>query len=214
MILGVLGIGYGFLSTPKTTKEVKEMLHQDDGHGGGHASSEHTSTNEAFKNQIAEVYSEKRNEDVVKFEIRQDSTHTDAHEVEDHAGDGAHGVSESDDHVEEGHGDAHGDGHGMSEEEHLEHELTFAQNRPWTAIYVAMLFFLLVSVCAFVYYCIQRAASAGWSPVLFRVMEGVSAYIVPGSIMRLIIFDLFIGRTWKSHVCLDVYKYRSDCRKL
>ena len=43
-----------------------------------------------------------------------------------------------------------------------------------------------VSVCAFVYYCIQRAASAGWSPVLFRVMEGVSAYIVPGSIIVLL----------------------------
>lgn len=37
-------------------------------------------------------------------------------------------------HVEEG-------DHGMSEEEHLEHALTQAKNRPWAAIYIAMIFF-------------------------------------------------------------------------
>ncbi len=177
MILGLLGIGYGFLSTPKTTEELKEMLHKDDGHGGGHASSDQTATKDAFNDQLVELHTK----EAVKVEIRQDSAVTDTPEHDAHA-DQAHGEAASTDH----HGDEHGDGHGMSEEEHLEHELTFAKNRPWTAIYVAMLFFLLVSVCAFVYYCIQRAATAGWSPVLFRVMEGVSAYIVPGSLIVLI----------------------------
>ncbi len=85
-------------------------------------------------------------------------------------------------------GDAHGseEAHGVSEAEHMQHSLDQAKNRPWAAIYIAMLFFLLLSVCAFVYYCIQRASTAGWSPVLFRVMEGVSAYIVPGSIIVLV----------------------------
>ncbi len=177
MILGLLGIGYGFLSTPQTTEELKEMLHEDDGHGGGHASADQAATKDAFNDQLVELHKK----DAVKIEIRQDSAVSDTPEHDAHAA-AAHGEATTADH----HGDDHGDGHGMSEEEHLEHELTFAKNRPWTAIYVAMLFFLLVSVCAFVYYCIQRAATAGWSPVLFRVMEGVSAYIVPGSLIVLI----------------------------
>ena len=38
MILGLLGIGYGFLSAPSTTEEVAQaMQHADDGHHGGDA---------------------------------------------------------------------------------------------------------------------------------------------------------------------------------
>src|SRR5690606_29908508 len=37
------------------------------------------------------------------------------------------------------------------------------------------------------FYAIQNAAQAGWSPVLFRVMEGISAYLLPGSIIFLLL---------------------------
>src|SRR5690606_22317142 len=40
------------------------------------------------------------------------------------------------------------------------------------------------------FYAIQHAAQAGWSPVLFRVMEGITGYLLPGSIIMLILFVL------------------------
>ena len=37
MILGALGMGYGFLTAPKTTAEVEEILaHEDSAHGESH----------------------------------------------------------------------------------------------------------------------------------------------------------------------------------
>ena len=33
MVLGILGIAYGFLSAPKTTEEVKAMMNHEEGHG-------------------------------------------------------------------------------------------------------------------------------------------------------------------------------------
>lgn len=130
MILGALGIGYSFYTTPKTTDDIKEMMqHAEDMHG---TTTEHATTNHET---------------------------TEEHTINSNS---------------------HAD-----EEAHLEHALTQAQNRPWAAMYVAMLFFLLISVCILVFYAIQRASSAGWSPVLFRVMEGLTAYILPGSLIVL-----------------------------
>ena len=205
MIIGALGIGYGFFTAPKTTEQVKEMLHHNDGHGGGHAATEsHAEGNvlalntEHSENETIEKHEQDAHDVVEQLEAphkekAQEGLGEEPHENEAkeaaHADDHKQEMSEAvkagmmNAHSSDGHG---GDSHGVSEEEHLEHALVQAQNRPWAAIYVAMLFFLLASVCAFVYYCIQRAATAGWSPVLFRVMEAVSAYIVPGSIIVLI----------------------------
>ncbi len=69
------------------------------------------------------------------------------------------------------------------ENEHLEHALHAYQNRPWSAFYVAAFFFFMLSLGTLVFYAIQYAAQAGWSPVLFRVMEGISAYLPIGSII-------------------------------
>ena len=134
MILGALGIGYGFLSAPGTTEEVAQALeHADDGHHG---------------------------------------------EAATHAAPAGHGDS--------GHGEAEA-GHSAEEQQsHLEHLLHQAQNRPWTAFFIAAFFFLMISVCVLVFYAIQWAAQAGWSIVLFRIMEGISAYILPGSILLFI----------------------------
>lgn len=43
MVLGLVGIAYGFLTAPKTVEDVKEiMAKQDAHHGEGHAAEEHT----------------------------------------------------------------------------------------------------------------------------------------------------------------------------
>jgi len=194
MIIGALGIAYGFFTAPKTTADIKEMLHDAE---GDHASATTHDAAADSHDQNTDVHLDEthkeeeeiaENTEVKKEEIAEALTQVDttkhveqAHEtvVEEHEEE-LHTVVET--HTEGGDHDEHG----MSEEEHLEHALTQAQNRPWAAIYIAMIFFLLLTVCAFVYYAIQRASSAGWSPVLFRVMEGVSAYILPGSIIVLL----------------------------
>ena len=88
------------------------------------------------------------------------------------------------------------------EEAHAEHLLHQAQNRPWTAFFISAFFFLMIAVTVLVFYAIQWAAQAGWSIVLFRVMEAITAYILPGS-------DTFVfisSCKWhalKSYICLD-----------
>ncbi len=98
----------------------------------------------------------------------------------------AHGDGHGDGHAEEasGHGENHGeanahgaeDAHG-GEEAHLEHVLHQMQNRPWSALYIASFFFFMISLGVLAFYGIQHVAQAGWSPILFRVMEGITAYL-------------------------------------
>ena len=137
MILGALGMGYGFFSAPKTTEEVKEILHHEE------------------------------------------STH-DAVQTDQDATAEAHDSANSESHSAE------------AEQSHLEHVLHQMQNRPWTAFFIASFFFLMIAVLVLVFYAIQWAAQAGWSIVLFRVMEGITAYILPGSIL-LFLFLLASG---------------------
>ena len=127
MVLGLVGIAYGFFSAPKTIADVEQILTEQAHHDG--ESHDTTSLSEA-------------------------------------------------DHI------AH--------EKHLEHVLTQLQNKPWTAIYVASIFVLLVSVGIMAFHAINYAAAAGWSPILFRVMEGLSAYVLPGSILFVIILLLSV----------------------
>jgi len=132
MIVGALGIGYGFFSAPKTTEDVEQaMSHHDDGHG----------------------------------------------EAATHTSEASHGDEE------------HSEADAQS---HLEHLLHQGQNRPWAAFFIASFFFLMIAVCVLVFYAIQWAAQAGWSIVLFRIMEGISGYILPGSIL-LFLFLLMSG---------------------
>ena len=74
--------------------------------------------------------------------------------------------------------------HEMSHEEHVLHQI---HNRPWAALYVGAFFFFMIALGVLAFYAIQYAAQAGWSPVLFRVMEGITAYVVPGGIIVLLI---------------------------
>ena len=73
---------------------------------------------------------------------------------------------------------------------HLEHLLHQLQNKPWAALYVAAFFFFMIPLGVLVFYAIQYASQAGWSPVLFRVMEGITGYLLPGSIIMFVLLVL------------------------
>jgi hypothetical protein len=128
MLVGFLGIGYSFISAPKTTTEVEKILEAEaHGHHGAHYAHAH-----------------------------------DANSPEAHA----------------------------EHEEHLNHVLHQLQNKPWAALYVAAIFFMLISLGALAFYAIQNVAQAGWSPVLFRVMQGITAYLPWGSAIFFILLVL------------------------
>ena len=129
-----------------------------------------------------------------------------------HADAATHGVAE-------GH-DSHSttDAHATAEhKEHLEHVLHQQQNKPWAAFYVACIFFMLLSVGVLAFYAIQYVAQAGWSPVLFRVMEGITSYLLPGSI---IFFLVLVAATmhfahngifvWMDHDLIDPTSEKFD----
>ena len=120
MIVGLLGVGYSFLSTPNSVEDVKVML-QDS----------HDTHSEVEK-----------------------SNENDTHAVES-------GTKEA----------AHAD----TDDAHAEHVLHLLKNKPWSALYVALFFFFMISLGTLVFYAIQHAAQAGWSVVLFRVMEAITA---------------------------------------
>ena len=122
MIVGALGIGYGFFSAPKSIQEVEQLLDK---------------------------------------------------EQQDH---NAHG--------------GHHDHHEVSKEEHdahVAHVYHQEANKPWSALYVAAIFFFLIAVGVLAFYAIQHASQAGWSPVVFRVMEGITAYVPIGAVIMLLL---------------------------
>ncbi|MEM9142187.1 MAG: quinol:cytochrome C oxidoreductase [Bacteroidota bacterium] len=152
MVVGVLGLGYGFLAMPGSVEEAKAMVaSHGDGHHGGDSHGENT------------------------------------HHGDAHANDAAHMAD-------------HGESHSASHDEHLLHQL---RNRPWAALYVAAFFFFMISLGVLAFYAIQRAAQAGWSPLLFRVMEGITAYLVPGGIIVFVILALSVAHMNHLFVWMD-----------
>jgi len=103
--------------------------------------------------------------------------------------------------------DAHADTHQDAHEEDAhhtsahaeEHALSQMQNRPWAAFFVSLFFFFMIALTIFVFYTIQIAASAGWSIVLFRVMEALSRAIVPLGIL-LVLFMLVSAFGHVNHI--------------
>jgi len=136
MIIGILGIGYGFFTAPKTIQDVEAIL-ASESHGHEAKPSAHVET--AEHHQAASGH-----------DVKADAEH----------------------------------------KEHLEHVLHQLQNKPWAAFYVACIFFMLIAMGALAFYAIQQVAQAGWSPVLFRVMQGVTSYLLPGSIIFFIVLLL------------------------
>ena len=113
--------------------------------------------------------------------------HDDTHVVEsDHGSEANHHASEE---SHDSHG-AHADDTGHHEDahsKHVEHVQHQIANRPWAALYVAAFFFMMIALGVLAFYAIQFAAQAGWSPLLFRIMEGITAYLLPGALIVLAI---------------------------
>ena len=137
MVLGLLGVGYGFITSHKSFEEVEHLLTEEAHHGGGHG---------------------------------EEAGHTapshDAHAVGDsHGSEEAH-AEVNDDHTK-----------------HVNHVMHQIHNRPYAALYIAAFFFMMIALGVLAFYAIQIASQAGWSPVLFRVMESITAYVLPGALI-------------------------------
>jgi hypothetical protein len=106
---------------------------------------------------------------------------------------GGHGETATHDShaTDEAHGEVktHGEGHEVVDEhtKHVNHVMHAMHNRPWSAFYVAAFFFMMISLGVLAFYAIQYASQAGWSPLLLRVMEGITAYLLPGALIMLAI---------------------------
>lgn len=171
MVIGILGLGYGFLTAPKNIEDVEKILAAE-AHGH-HEAAAVPAEAEVHNTTEAEVVSTPATDTV---QAAHDTTAVDtiatavaaveAHQAEAH-------------HTE---APAHEDAH-AEHQEHLTHVLHQLQNKPWSALYVACIFFLLISMGVLVFYGIQQVAQAGWSPVLFRVMQGITAYLPWGSVI-------------------------------
>ncbi|MGG5486825.1 quinol:cytochrome C oxidoreductase [Gaetbulibacter sp. PBL-D1] len=146
MIIGAIGVVYGFMTSHKSFEDVETMLVAESAshHGGGHG------------------------EDAAHASPAHDTHNTtDAHATNAHANSDV----------------SHGDDH----KKHVEHVMHQIHNRPWAALYVAAFFFFMIALGVLAFYAIQYAAQAGWSPVLFRVMEGITSYVLPGGLIVLAI---------------------------
>ena len=131
MIVGLVGIAWGFFNAPSTVEEAKEIVAHNESH---------------------------------------DTHATTTHTVE--ASDDAHSTEAS---------------HDASHDEHVFHQL---QNRPWSALFVAIFFFMMLALGVLAFYAIQQVAQAGWSIVLFRVMEGITAYLPVGAVILFVFLVL------------------------
>ena len=102
MVLGLVGVVYGFLSVPATVEEASEVLASHEEHHGEEAS--HEEANFVDEARQEHGYSEKAM----------------AHDKD------------------MGH-EAHGEG------EHMEHVLHQMQTKPWSAVFVAAFFFMMIA---------------------------------------------------------------------
>ena len=158
VVVGALGVGYGFLSAHHVTEDnISEYMHDDHGNGHGGDNTHHETKSHDTNNHGAESHgaSEHHEGGTSPFIVE---------------------GNKSDTHAEEG--------HKMTHEEHALHQI---HNRPYAALYVAAFFFFMIALGVLAFYAIQYAAQAGWSPVLFRVMEAITSYVLPGGIIVLLV---------------------------
>ena len=112
--------------------------------------------------------------EILAYESSHGDSHGDSHEVTNHG-------SESND-------DSHSElSHHSNEDIHAEHVMHQIHNRPYAALYVAAFFFMMIALGVLAFYAIQYASQAGWSPVLHRVMEAITYYLLPGALIVLLI---------------------------
>ncbi len=163
MVVGLIGVAVGFILAPANIQEVEEMVANQEAHGESHALPGETKT-------------ENDGEDANGLEVVPSE-----HEIHTERVDDERAVLGA---------DVNGDEAEAHDNEHIEHLFHQLQNKPWAALYVAAFFFFMIPLGVLVFYAIQYAAQAGWSPVLFRVMEGITGYLLPGGIIIFILLVL------------------------
>ena len=112
--------------------------------------------------------------EILAHESSHGDSHGDSHEVANHGSE-----SNEDNHSELS--------HHSNEDTHAEHVMHQIHNRPYAALYVAAFFFMMIALGVLAFYAIQYASQAGWSPVLYRVMEAITYYLLPGALIVLLI---------------------------
>ncbi|WP_116789605.1 quinol:cytochrome C oxidoreductase [Flavobacterium psychrotrophum] len=211
MVVGALGIGYSFFTAPKSAEEVEAIINAEHAHGG-HGEAAHEEAHDAVEVHAVHdehaAHAEAAHEGhdtaaVAETEATADTVTAVAEVATEHASTTGHEESHAEAAVaHEGHdADAHAEHE--AHKEHVEHVYHQLQNKPWAAVYVAALFFMLIALGALAFYAIQNAAQAGWSPVLFRVMEGISAYLIPGAIIVLILLVLGVAQVHHLFIWMD-----------
>ncbi|WCM40794.1 quinol:cytochrome C oxidoreductase [Flavobacterium sp. CBA20B-1] len=191
MALGIVGIVYGFLTTPKTIGEVEKILSEQ--HHGGHGSHD---AHVAPAHDTHTAHATTASHDAHETTATAATTDSTTHATDSTATETAHAEVAPTHDAHAAKADAH-DAH-AEHTKHLEHVLHQLQNKPWAAVYVGCIFFMLIALGIFTFNQIQYAASAGWSPVLFRVMEGLSAYLLPGSVLFFLL--LLASATHMNHL--------------
>jgi len=112
--------------------------------------------------------------EMLAYESSHGDSHYDSHEVTNHGS--------------ESNGDSNSElSHHSNEDTHAEHVMHQIHNRPYAALYVAAFFFMMIALGVLAFYAIQYASQAGWSPVLYRVMEAITYYLLPGALIVLLI---------------------------
>jgi hypothetical protein len=186
MVVGLLGIGYGFFSAPKNIQEVEAIL-ASDAHGSSHGAAQAMEAHAPEKESHVAVEVKTETEKVEATSEIVDSASVVKDSIAATAAVEEPVQSAKEEHVvaNEHKVDVH-----EEHEAHLEHVLHQLQNKPWAALYVACIFFLLVTLGVLAFYAIQQVAQSGWSPVLFRVMQGITAYLPVGSVIFFVILVL------------------------
>ena len=174
MILGLVGIAYGFLSAPKTIEEAEKIVaassHHEEGTSEGEGKETHALVPPAENKEVVLKDSVVTQKDTLTSKI--DSSKAAVILVSEETKEVSKKVVVDEE---------------KEKKEHAEHVFHQLQNKPWAALYVACIFFMLVTLGSLAFYAIQQVAQAGWSPVLFRVMQGITAYLPVGSVIFFII---------------------------
>ena len=175
MTLGLVGIVYGFLTAPKTLEEVEAII------AASHHEGHNAETVKEDTKAVAMPTSHATHAEAVATKDTTAVIHDTLVAAVDTAKTEEVAVEKATTHHESAEELA------KEKEEHAEHVLHQLQNKPWAALYVACIFFMLVSLGVLVFYAIQQVAQAGWSPVLFRVMQAITAYLPVGSVIFFIL---------------------------
>ena len=177
ILVGAIGWVSSYTASHRLTLEdVKVMLADEHAHHGAAAHHSEDSYNKADHTSYDTAHDDgKAHAAMIHSEHKADHPEDAGHHYEDH-----HNTSTHNGEYYPKEADHHDD-------EHAEHVLHQIHNRPYAALYVAAFFFMMISLGVLAFYGIQYAAQAGWSPVLFRVMEAITYYLLPGALIVLAI---------------------------